>query len=673
MPSTILSDDSTWVQQSFLVPLKDLASVDQNNRYFSTASLAYADTKPGGNLGINQIPAFTRTADLRAPNRLNTTAPLGRYYHEAFNENKQVIHMRFGVTAFNSLTSFFTSFYDTRAGQLARTGRSDSLFYNFGVAAGLIVQVLNWQLLAVHLIGTAIKYFSNVPRSRFAYLKPTMPLYWNAVQSMVNQIAVNRGIVPRVGANNPQAGDLNNVAGQYDSWSSSDSAILNQLLPDIFEPNGQIDVYKLATRYHRIERKWYKQMESLSNGDSINLNSLVQQMAATTISDNAPLGYQAYLQNWLSASAISVAQGGTDASTQTATSGDTSSTTPGADDTTEDIATLVDNDDSFGSFLSAEFDDGGAFASFRVNYTGSVSEQFTSSHSPSDIQEKINSASSSARAMKFNLADGNVSDGIIGSTIQGILGAAGDVVAGAADSLGVSGLASLAGAALVDIPHKWDGSTANLPKGSYTIELRSPYGNPVSQMINLYIPLCMLLAGALPLAAGKASYTSPFVCEMYDRGRCQTRYGMIDSVSVTRGVGNLGFNREGNAMGIDVSFTVVDLSSILYMPIAQGISLGSAAVMAAASATGSSLVEGVAAAATVPGIFDDQSVFSDYMAILSAMGLSDQIYAWRRFKLNVTRALADTNTFFDKAHMASFLGNTLPGRLMGMFYRGIDQ
>jgi hypothetical protein len=183
----------------------------------------------------------------------------------------------------------------------------------------------------------------------------------------------------------------------------------------------------------------------------------------------------------------------------------------------------------------------------------------------------------------------------------------------------------------------------------------------------------MLLAGGLPLATGKGSYTSPFVSELYDRGRCQTRYGMMEQITVTRGVGNLGFNREGNAMGIDVSFTVVDLSSVLYMPIAQSISLASAAAMTAASATGSSLVEGVTAAATVPGIFDDQSVFSDYMAVLSAMGLSDQIYSWRRFKLNVTRALADANTFFDKAHMASFLGNTMPGRLMGMFYRGIDQ
>jgi hypothetical protein len=672
MASTVLSDDSTWVQQSFLVPLADLATVDQTNRYFTTASLKYADSKPGGNLGINGIPAFTRTADLRVTNRLNTTAPLGRFSSEAYDDNKQVIHMRFGVSAFNSLTSFFTSFYDTRAGQLARTGRSDSMFYNFGVAAGLIVQVLNWQLLAVHLLGTAIKYFANVPRSRFAYLKPTMPLYWNAVQSMVNQIAVNRGIVPRVGAVNSQAGDLDDVSGGYD-WTTGDSAILNQLLPDIFEPNGQIDVYKLATRYHRIERKWYKKMEGLSNGDTIDLNSLVQQMAATTMTDDAPLGYQAYLQNWLSASAISVAQGGTDASTKTATSDDTSSTTPGADDTTEDINTMVDNDDSFGSFLSAEFDDGGAFASFRVNYTGSVSESFSSSHSPSDIQDKINSASSSARAMKFNLADGNVDDGVIGTALQGIAGAVGNLASGVADSLHISGFAALAGAALVDIPHKWDGSTANLPRGNYTMELRSPYGNPISQMINLYIPLCMLLAGGLPLATGKGSYTSPFVSELYDRGRCQTRYGMIEQITVTRGVGNLGFNREGNAMGIDVSFTVVDLSSVLYMPIAQSISLASSAAMTAAAATGSTAVEYVTAAATVPGIFDDQSVFSDYMAVLSAMGLSDQIYSWRRFKLNVTRALADANTFFDKAHMASFLGNTMPGRLMGMFYRGIDQ
>jgi hypothetical protein len=135
-------------------------------------------------------------------------------------------------------------------------------------------------------------------------------------------------------------------------------------------------------------------------------------------------------------------------------------------------------------------------------------------------------------------------------------------------------------------------SAAQEPSASTGV---SPYGNPVSQIINLYIPLAMLLAGALPLAKGRQSYTPPFICEVYDRGRCQSPLAIIDSLSVTRGTGNLGFTNEGRALGIDVTFTVADLSSLVYLPISQGLST-------AAAQTGASLGFAVTeGAATVAG------------------------------------------------------------------------
>ena len=54
------------------------------------------------------------------------------------------------------------------------------------------------------------------------------------------------------------------------------------------------------------------------------------------------------------------------------------------------------------------------------------------------------------------------------------------------------------------------------------------------------VPLSMLLAGALPKSTGKHSYDAPFLVEIYDKGKAQTRLGIIDSISITRGVGRLG-------------------------------------------------------------------------------------------------------------------------------------
>jgi hypothetical protein len=210
---------------------------------------------------------------------------------------------------------------------------------------------------------------------------------------------------------------------------------------------------------------------------------------------------------------------------------------------------------------------------------------------------------------------------------------------------------------------------------SYTINLVSPYGNPMSQMMNIHIPLACLLALALPLSTGKQSYTSPFLIEIYDKGRQQSRLAIVDSMSVTRGTGNLGFTNEGHVMAIDVSFTVKDLSSVLHMPIAQGISFSAAAAGAIAGGALAGVVGaagGFGLGAIAAGAFDEDTVFTDYMAVLGGMGLADQIYAWRKYKLNLTKTMANFSTWSSWAHWASWAGNTPPGRLISMVYKGVQ-
>ena len=67
---------------------------------------------------------------------------MGRYYSEAIDDHNQIIHMRFGVPKFNSMTTFFTSFYNSEASQLARTGRSTSFIFKVGQAIGFVVPYL---------------------------------------------------------------------------------------------------------------------------------------------------------------------------------------------------------------------------------------------------------------------------------------------------------------------------------------------------------------------------------------------------------------------------------------------------------------------------------------------------------------------------------------------------
>jgi hypothetical protein len=653
MTSPMLKD-AKWVRQSFLVKSSDLLPLDQQNRNFSTASMKFVDTTPGGNFCINPPPQFTRYADLKVKSKYPESKGMGRYYSEAIDDNNQIIHLRMGVPAFNSLSNFFTGFYDAQVGQLARTGRIDKAFFLLGRAAGMVVQVIFWPLLAVQLLGAGLKFAMQKPSSKFYYSKPAMPLYWNAVQTIVNQIAVNRGVVPRLGGGGPQQ-----LGGPYE-FSKDALAKMHSLLPDIFKEGGGIDVYAMANRAQRLAHQRHRRMqqELEASQPTTVFQTLVN--GVDKVLTRIPVTFEKYIDKWIAAEPSQ----------------------PKVDGTVE--AALKEGEDppGFFSFFEAEMYEGGAFASFRVNSTGSVNENFASQVTESEISSKFNGMSAQGREGMFNFAHGNIDDGVAGKIVGAVLGSVQSLVQGTLSQVGLGGLAALGGAAFADIPQHWQSSSAQFARSTYTIHLNSWAGNPISHMLNIYIPLAMILATGLPLSTGKQSYTSPFLVELYDQGRCQTRLGLVDSISITRGTGNLGFDNQGHAMGIDVSFSIMDMSKIMHMPIAEGLSplagvaaAAGANVAKAATAIGGEGSKTEAVGAVVGGVlggafFDDDTSFTDYMATLGSLGLADQIYSLRKLKMNLTMRAKQWDSWASWSHFASVSADWAPVRLWASQYRG---
>lgn len=686
-----LKRDSQWVRQSFIVNAEDLDRVDQQNRTFSTASLKFTDTSPGGNYAVNPPPQFTRYADPPPANKTRSVNGhgMGRYYSEAIDDPSQLIYMRFGVAQFNSLTTFFTGFYSGSAGRMARTGRADSMFYSLGRAAGHVAAVVTWPLQAASYIGYALRFWLEKPSTKFYYLKPTMPNYWAAVQTMVNHIAANKGIVPRIGG--PDAPP--NMPGAGYSFPESERRRLQALSPDIFTEGGTINVYAWANKAQRLARQQEKNNEAILAGGQFNsFEEKIQELfnPAAKVRDKGA-DYLGYLEKYLT-----TGQGKPDPA-------------GGAfAEAVDGIKKSSANYDGFLDFLEAELDDGAAFACFRVDATGTVNESFSNTVGESEISSSINNKSAQARSMSFNLANGNVVGGALGDVVGGALTAVKDFAAGALDSLQLSGMAVLGGGAFVDIPKTWQSSAAQLARSTYTVKLVSPYNNPLSKLINVETPLCMLLAGVLPISTGAQSYTSPFLVELYDKGRCQTRLGMIDSMTITRGIGNTGWTADAQSLGIEVTFTIVDMSSVLHMPVSEGFTWSAAAagaevggaaggllgavvgspsaVGAAASGAGGAVV-GTAAGAGAGSIIDmgaatltslnalwsDDTAFSDYMNVLASTPISDQIYVWRKFKLRLTQLSAQWDTWMSPAAYASWMGNTWQARAASIFYVGMER
>lgn len=665
---TVTIKDKDWIRQAFILSTNEadtfLDSLDLNNRYFSTAYLKWTDSSLGGNICINPLPQFTRYADIREPglraNASETTLQMrpgaelgmGNYYSEAIDDNMQVVHMRFGVPSYNSLFQFFTGFYNSSASTLARTGRFDSTIVDGILKAGgavisLAILPLTIVPIAIGLIGHAARFFMKWPASKFYYLKPTMPTYWMAVTNMMNQIAVNKGVStfsPRY--------QQETVMGTTQKINTQQTSVLSTLFPDGFKSDGRIDVYAIASRSKRLhmrqdyalrqqltqagEEGWFGKVKKVMNE---------QQGGLGDAKESAPFSLENYITRFLDVGILSgvseLFSGKMEKDIkQPDSSGDNVDLANTPFEPSKDAAGVAE-------YFVSTMSDGSDWVSFRVNSSGAATETFGSSTSKSSLAEKINNISASARDLRINFAGGNVDPlGITDTITSGI----GTILSGVAGALQLDGLAAMAGSAFVDIPDHWSESSATLNKTTYNFTLISPYGNIISQTLYIYLPLCCLLAGALPLATGKQSHTAPFLCELYDRGRSTCRLGIIDSVTITRGTSNLSFNNDDHPLAVDVSFTVKDLSGVVAMPILPGFSINPA-----------------------NGLFDPDNTFTDYMMTLSSMNLRDMNDPMPILEYQWARAKANFNSYLSAAKIGQDIAK-LPGiNMLNAFMRGTER
>lgn len=657
--------DSQWVKHAFLLPIAmrsgdfNRASNNDRLRQPTSADYKYTDTSLGGNYAINNPPQFTPTADIRYPGLLNRRKGegMGRYYSEAIDDPKQIVHMSFGNPTYNSIAKFFTSFYDSRMARLANTGRSSTLFYNVGLVAGYVVSLpLQPFILGMTAVTRVYNFIQKQSPSKWYYFKPNMHSYWSAVNTIANDLAIHMGIIPRVFTDGQDDSELN----LENRNEQLDPAVFNRILPELFREDGGVDVMRLATRTQRMHDQSVRIAEEIRKAADTprNLSELLaRQLESPQTFIEAAEDDSISSKDYFAAAVI--AQGEEDMGEAT--------------ETIEDW--FEDESGSLKDYLQALRNSGNRFASFRVNHKGSVQESFSNSVKDSDVARQVNSKVQDARNLRFSIMDGN-----IGGGFSSIVNWFSDVASGALDSVKLGGLATLAGNAFVDVPKHWENSVANLPRADYTVPLYSPYGNKISRYINLMIPISMILAGGLPLSAGRASYTSPFICQIYHQGRVQCQLGMIDSITIRRGTGNVGWNAEHEMLGAEIDFSVVDLSSIMHAPIKGAFSKGGNLVTTLAAASATTAGTRIDSALNLDGstaafgnamfnsaVWDEGSAFNDYMAVLGSLSVDDSYYFQNRLNLNMTRALRSFKTWASPENFFASAANGFIGRTMMQF------
>jgi hypothetical protein len=579
---------------------------------------------------------------------------MGEYYSEAIDDNAQRIHLQFGVPEYNSLTNFFARFFDYQVSRMVETGdvNSDGIVFLAAKSAAFLftlpVQII---IGAASRIQQLARFADGNPYSRFYYMKPTMPLYWSTVSVLLNKVGVNMGLL--------YGGKEENVTGASDSYRTSLAAIdgdspdaLNKLLPDVFgEGGGGVDVYKMVSRSQRLAAQHAKAVKELGKGlGPEELKAAIAKKLTQQITEPNPA--HGNMVSYLNSYYRGLKLAGVDAS-QAKKPPVMRNMDPKAmaeQYKAEKIEMPMDkwSGADWSQLLTGMLEDGTAFASFNVDYEGSVSESFSNSTKTSSIAEKMASTSSTFRDFRFTFADGNIDGGIIDATVGAALGAVKDLFAGAAVGVGIGGLFGLAGAAFPDIPDVWDNSSANLPKTDYSITLATPYGNKMSIFLNIYIPLCMLLAGALPRSTGKASYGSPFICKLWSQGRNTVQLGMIDSLSITRGTGGIQWNNDLLPTQVEVNFSVVNLNKVMHVPVQE---MGGPDVFLGLT------------------MFDEDTAATDYLAALGGLGLYEQYYVKPRISLAVAKTLGEWKNYISPGHWASRFAGSWSGRSLSAVFR----
>jgi hypothetical protein len=657
--------DESWVSQSFMVSDSAFqgfyAKADRANRYYTSASAKYTSTKLGNNIGINARPGFTPYADIRQGRDISVfrqptvgsirNCGMGRYYSEAIDDPSQTIFLRFGVPQFNGLLNFFTRAYDANMTTLAKTGRGLGFFYNLGDAAGTFVGASIFPPIALAVfLGKVTTAVFGRPSTKFYTLKPTMHMYWSAVNILVNSVAINRGIMPSILRDKQDSNQR--LGGQPFVLDQDYLREIRSLMPDLFtglteDDANYIDVFAIASKAQRTANRVFEaEYEKAQTDDYDSFYGYLMKRNDTFKTDMVNAGAVTNLFNWVNsklkaASYYSSESSGSKNSAQQNTTVLTSRQTeldPRIDETTGQQ--VEEKNAKFAEYFDAEFRQGSQFAIFKVDSTGSMSESFSNVTTESELSQKLNGTASQIRDIRFSLADGKLTDGFLSNAVGSVMGAATDLAMGAISGVtfGMSDfLQGLASAGYIDIPKHWQNSNAKLPGGSYKIKLISPYGNVMSQMQNIYIPLCMLLAGALPMAAGRSAYGSPMLCQLYDRGRCQIKLGIMESLSITRGTSNLPFNTKGNALALDVSFNIVDLSSIMHMPLTTSGMFGNKVEMT----------------------LDDDNILTDYLAVLAGQDLYSQFFAMPKAKIRLAKLALIGNRITSPAEWASITHDTM--------------
>lgn len=576
------------------------------NNPFMFTSPSVSDASVGGNDAINPYSAFGLDDDIvhdvSISKENGNSWGMGRCYAEMYESKQVVLYLTMGLPKYRNLQTWLSNAVDKEMSEMADKGSislTTKLGKLFKSGVSLAIQ-LPW--LPIIWAANIISSIKDYKVTEYFYFRDNMPAYYRYWNSLLSEIAVGMGLY----GNDPAEG----TTGNADSKSSNKGtpyggANINSTqmsryannLPTIMKDGP--DIFAIMCRRAQRMGDSAKSGSFSTDGDVIGGDSLFRNMESA---------YEAAAKK----------------------------------DNESITSTVGSGLSNFWTGLKTGALEGMNFIGFRIERSDNANESFSNSTADSPLLQTLNNAVAENRA---NSVDNQLTsgEGAAATGLRFIQNASQfvkntkELVSGAK---GIGGtIAYMAsGNGYFDLPKQWSGSAGMSRSLSFNMKLRAKTGGDnVSIFQSIMIPLTGLMAAALPRAVGDSTYTSPFLVRAFCKGMFAIPAGIISTLSITRGAGEFGWSLSMLPTVVDVSFTIEDLSPMLFLSMANGGGITNAIGQA----------------------FTNNSKMHEYINTLVGIGAKERYYLLGQMKRRLkTAMLIGKNTTFSATYRGYVMGDS---------------
>lgn len=238
------------------VTIRDHLNRDLYYNFFSSA--------PGDNRYVNPLPQFSPATDPRFNQFMSSKeGGMGTQYKRVYDDNASLVSITVGVAEFTGLLDFITNMFDPVAAVMANKGRTPGFMFYVGQAIGTVAF---WPMQLVSISLQFIYWLTTTPKNQFYYVKPTMGLFLQSANNVLNDIMVNLGYIkPILPLSTSDVAPVNGVDVKYKEKYLEEVARLSKTFGDVINEDGTIDLARMMTRGTRKFRHFVNEVKKLDD------------------------------------------------------------------------------------------------------------------------------------------------------------------------------------------------------------------------------------------------------------------------------------------------------------------------------------------------------------------------------------------------------------------------